>query len=132
MKTLLHICELEDGSLRFYGASFSGIECKHPYFGRYIHDLKRAPWTAQFWIGLFGAAQQLNDLGIGPISSEPEYNYYEENECLPDWDECIWQTSESDSASNSQNIPETDSDRQKKKMAVSTDLLIWRQKKAVF
>lgn len=133
MKTLLHICELDDGRLDFHGADYSEFDI-HYYssFNRYISELKRAPWAAKFWISLFGAAQQFQDLEMSFLSREPEFdNYYEEEEeYLPDWDEDSWQASQMEVFPKPKSCPEADPEWQKKKMAVSASLTDWRQEMA--
>ena len=131
MKTLLHICELDDGKLEFYGADYSEFERHHSSLNRYIHQLRMAPWAAKFWISLFGAAQQLQELDMNDLSLEPEFdNYYEEDEYLPDWDDDSWHASQVDVFSKPQRSPEADPEWQKKKMAVSASLTEWRQETA--
>jgi len=131
MKTLLHICELDDGKLEFYGADYSEFERHHSSLNRYIHQLRMAPWAAKFWISLFGAAQQFQDLEMSFLSREPEFdNYYEEEEYLPDWDDSSWPTSKMEVFPKPKSNPEADPEWQKKKMAVSTSLTEWRQEMA--
>lgn len=127
MKTLLHICELDDGRLDFHGADYSEFELHHSSF--YISELRRAPWAAKFWISLFGAAQQFQDLEMSFLSREPEFdNYYEEeDEYLPDWDDDSWQASQMQVFPKPQSSPEADPEWQKKKMSVSASLTEWRQ-----
>lgn len=132
MRTLLQISELDDGRLDFYGAPYSEIEQYPASLDRYMHELKRAPWTAQFWIGLFGAAQQLKELGMSFFAPEPDNDsdYYDEDDYFPDWDENCWQTSQTESVSESPSTQESYLERQKKTTAVFACLAEWRQETA--
>lgn len=130
MRTLLQIDEMDSGRLRFRSDCPPIIS----QFFNHIEDLalklRRADTEVQIWIGLFGIAQQMLDLGIVRPPYDENEDYY------PYDDDDFW--FQDDSGADMTPLPkavpvynpEMDPEWQKKRLALREELCAWRKEKA--
>lgn len=131
MKTLLRICELDDGKLCIQTASCPRQEDYNHQIEQIVSALRMGSWNAQIWASLLAIAQQMLDLGIVPQSWESDDYLFDEDY----WEEPEEEHRESEDrpwvSERSTSHPEDDRAWQEKKAALQAELNRWRQETAI-